>query len=277
MGARTPAATAQLYPDGGWGQGPPLRGGAWHNGVGPGEPASMMVHVGFELPDLRAGRDRGDVLVLVDVLSFSTAVAAGTSRGVVILPAGSRRRAEAVALEHRAVASVPRRDATPGQFSLSPLSFHDAKEGTRVALRSPNGARMAIAAQGSPAVVVAGIVNATACGASAGAGARAQRCGVTVVACGERIGPGRRRRFAAEDFLGAGAVAAAVDLPRTGEAEVAVRAFEACRSDLERTLLQTRSGIELVAAGFRDDVGFAARLDSLSVVPLLRDGELRGR
>jgi 2-phosphosulfolactate phosphatase len=240
-------------------------------------PASMMVHVGFDMPDLRAGRERGDVLVLVDVLSFSTAVAAGTSRGAIILPAGSRRRAASMALARGAVASVPRREAGPGQYSLSPLSFQHATAGTRVVLRSPNGARMAVAALGAPAVVVAGIVNATACGASAGAGARAQRRGVTVIACGERIGPSRRRRFAAEDFLGAGAVAAAVDLPRTGEAETAIRAFESCRADLERVLLQTRSGIELVGAGFRDDVGFASRLDSLSVVPLLRDGELRGR
>jgi len=239
--------------------------------------APMMVHVGFDLPDLRAGRDRGDVLVLVDVLSFSTAVAAGTSRGVIFLPAGSRRRAESLALERGAVASTPRREAAPGLYSLSPLSYQGAPPGTRVALRSPNGARMAVAAQGSPAVVVAGIVNASACGAAAGAGARAQGRGVTVVACGERLAPGRRRRFAAEDFLGAGAVAAAVDLPRTGEAEAAARAFEACRGDLERVLLQTRSGIELVAAGFRDDVAFAARHDSLSSVPLLRDGELRGR
>jgi 2-phosphosulfolactate phosphatase len=237
----------------------------------------MMVHVGFDLPDLRAGRERGDVLVLVDVLSFSTAVAAGASRGVIFHPAGSGRRAEALALEHGAVASVHRRSAAPGEYSLSPLSYHEAPSGTRVALRSPNGARMAVAAAGSPAVVVAGIVNASACGAAAGAGAKAQGRGVTVVACGERLGPGRRRRFAAEDFLGAGAVAAAVELPRTGEAETAIRAFEACRRDLEAVLLRTRSGLELVASGFRDDVAFAARHDSLSVVPLLRDGELRGR
>lgn len=237
----------------------------------------MMVHVGFDLPDLRAGRERGDVLVLVDVLSFSTAVAAGTARGVVFHPAGSRRRAEALALQHGVVASVSRKEALPGQYSLSPLSYHGAPAGARVALRSPNGARMAVAAQGSPAVVVAGIVNASACGAAAGAGARAQGRGVTVVACGERLGPGRRRRFAAEDFLGAGAVAAAVELPRTGETVAAIRAFEACRRDLEQVLLQTRSGLELVAAGFHDDVAFAARHDSLTVVPLLRDGELRGR
>jgi 2-phosphosulfolactate phosphatase len=238
----------------------------------------MRCSVGFDLPDLRAGRARGDVLVVVDVLSFSTAVAAGTARGVIFHPAGSRRRAEALALERNAVATVHREAARPGQYSLSPLSFREAPAGLRVALRSPNGARIAMAAQGAPAVIVAGIVNASACGAAAAAGARAAGAGVTIVACGERTPEtGRRRRFAAEDFLGAGAVAAAVDLPRTGEAEAAVRAFEACRKDLETVLLTTRSGLELVAAGFRDDVAYAARLDSLATVPLLRDGEIRGR
>jgi 2-phosphosulfolactate phosphatase len=239
----------------------------------------MMVHVGFDLVDLRGGRDRGDVLVVVDVLSFSTAVAAGTSRGVVFFPAGSRRRAAALALEKDGVASVPRRARKPGEWSLSPVPYLQATSGLRVALRSPNGARMAVAARGAPAVVVAGLVNASAAGAAATAGAKAAGCGVTVVACGERSStPGRRRRrFAAEDFLGAGAVAAAVDLPRTGEAEVAVRAFESCRADLADVLLQTRSGAELVAAGFREDVLFAAGVDTLRSVPLLQDGELRSR
>lgn len=238
----------------------------------------MMCHVGFDLPDLRAGRARGDVLVLVDVLSFSTAVATGASRGVVFYPAGSRRRAEALALEREAVASVPRKETRPGRYSLSPRSYLEAPPGLRVALRSPNGARMAILSKGAPAVLVAGIVNASAAGGAASAGAKAAGCGVTIVACGERSPEtGRRRRFAAEDFLGAGAVAAAVDLPRTGEAETAVRAFEACRGDLEAVLLQTRSGLELVAAGFGEDVAWAARLDSIPGAPLLQDGELRGR
>ncbi len=238
----------------------------------------MMCHVGFDLPDLRAARARGDVLVLVDVLSFSTAIATGTSRGVVFYPAGSRRRAETLALLHDAVASVPRREGGGGRYSLSPRSYLEAPSGLRVALRSPNGARMAVLSRGAPAVLVAGIVNASAAGAAASAGAKASGCGVTIVACGERTPEtGRRRRFAGEDFLGAGAVAAAVDLPRTGEAEAAFRAFEACRGDLEAVLLQTRSGLELVASGFGADVSFAARHDSLDAVPLLQDGCLQAR
>ena len=68
-----------------------------------------------------------------------------------------------------------------------------------------------------------------------------------------------------------------MDLPRTGEAEAAVRAFEACRRDLASVLLSTASGLELAGAGFGDDVEFAARHDSIATVPLLQDGVLRGR
>jgi 2-phosphosulfolactate phosphatase len=136
---------------------------------------------------------------------------------------------------------------------------------------------MAVLSRGAPAVIVAGLVNASAAGSAAAAGARAAGCGVTVIACGERLPGGRRRRFAAEDLLGAGAVAAAADLPRTGEAEAAIRAFEGSRRDLEGLLLTTASGTELLASGFRGDVAFAARHDALAVVPLLQEGEIRGR
>ncbi len=255
-------------------------GGPWENGRGPTEnPATVKCHFGFDLPGVREGRRRGDVLVLVDVLSFSTTVAAGCARGVVFLPAGSRRRAEALAAEKGGVASVARgEDSAPDRFSLSPLSYASAPRGLVVALRSPNGARLALSARGSPATVVAGLVNASAAGAAAAAGARAANTGVTVVACGERVrAGGRRRRFAAEDLLGAGAVIAAVDLLRTGEAEVALRAFEAVRGDLESVLLTTESGLDLLEAGWQEDVVYAARLDSLRTVPLLRDGEIRAR
>ena len=105
----------------------------------------MMVHVGFDLPDLRAGVARGDVLVLVDVLSFSTAVAAATARGMILLPAGSRRRAEYLGLEKDAQVSVSRKDTAPGRYSLSPLDYAEAPSGVRLVLRSPNGARLAVA------------------------------------------------------------------------------------------------------------------------------------
>ncbi len=241
----------------------------------------MRCHVGFDQPGLREALRRGHVVVLVDVLSFSTAVAAGAARGVDFFPAGSGRRAQALAAAPGAgvVASVSRKDPPgPGRYSLSPLSFAEAPAGLTVALRSPNGARLAVAARGAPALLVAGLVNATAVGRAATEEARRLGRGVTVLACGERAaGSHGRRRFAVEDFLGAGAVAAAVGLPRTGEAEVAVRAFEAVRGHLEAVLLGSESGADLVRAGFAEDVRFAARVDSIAAVPEFSGGCIRRR
>jgi 2-phosphosulfolactate phosphatase len=145
-----------------------------------------------------------------------------------------------------------------------------------VALRSPNGARLTVASDGAPAVIVGALVNATAAGQAAAAAANAAESGVTVIACGERArGGSRRRRFAAEDLLGAGAVAHATGIPLSGEAVVAARAFRSCRDDLARTLLATDSGRELETAGFADDVRHAASLDIIEDVPILVDGIIR--
>ncbi len=238
----------------------------------------VACHVGFGTADLRAARRRGDVLVIVDVLSFSTAVCTGAARGVVFLPAGSRRRAQALAVEHEAALAVSRNEGSAaGRYSLSPLSYAEAPPGLRVALRSPNGARMLHLAAGAPAVLVGALVNGSAAGAAATTAAEEAGSGVTVLACGERERlPGRGRRFAAEDLLGAGAVALAVRLPRTGEASVAVDAFRAALPRLERVLLATESGRELAAAGWREDVLHAARHDLLTTVPRLDGGMLRG-
>lgn len=245
--------------------------------------APMICRVGFDLPDLRAARRRGDVVVLVDVLSFSTAVVTGAARGVEFLPAGSRTRAAALAEETGATPSVSRNGTVAsGTYTLSPLSYATAPRGLRVVLRSPNGARLVQAARGAPAVIVGAFVNASAAGAAAGAAALGDGRGVTVVACGERevgrdggTSGGRRRVFAGEDFLGAGAVAAAVPLRRSGDAEAAVRAFQASRADLERILRATDSGRGLRAAGYEGDVAHAARVDLYSTVPVLAGGVLK--
>ena len=59
------------------------------------------------------------------------------------------------------------------------------------------------------------------------------------------------------------------------EAEVAAEAFAAVRGDLVDAVAGCASGRELVDKGFAEDVDVATRLDSATVVPLLRDGAFR--
>lgn len=201
------------------------------------------------------------VVVVVDVLRFTTCVEVVLNRGATVRPARWT-------------------DASGGDGSsagLSPVALAATEPGAEVTLPSPNGAALAVEAATPGATVLAGCLrNATAVGrAAVGLAAAAADAGaLVVVAAGERWGgPSGPLRVAVEDLVGAGAVLAAGG--RDGcspEALAAVAAFEAAAGDLDRWLASCGSGRELVARGFAADVAMAAELDAGTVVPVLRDG-----
>ncbi|MGI9599306.1 MAG: 2-phosphosulfolactate phosphatase, partial [Acidimicrobiales bacterium] len=104
---------------------------------------------------LRRLAPEADVVVIVDVLSFSTAVDMAVGRGAVVLPYrwhdGSEER-YAEENEARVAAKQP----TDGQLSLRPSSLASIDRGVRLVLPSPNGSAMAFAAAeaGASEVVV---------------------------------------------------------------------------------------------------------------------------
>jgi 2-phosphosulfolactate phosphatase len=100
---------------------------------------------------------------------------------------------------------------------------------------------------------------------------------IGLVPAGERW-PDGTLRVAAEDMVGAGAVAAA--LPRADrsiEADLAVAQLDAAlRRGLDEVLAEVSSGRELVADGYRADVALAAAHDVSTAAPRLRNGLLEG-
>lgn len=213
------------------------------------------------------------VLVVVDVLSFCTALDVAVARGATVHPfpfvEEEAARAEAVRLG--AVLARPRR-AVGGQFSLSPASLLTIPSGTLLLLPSPNGARLSFAARHTPRriPVLAGCLrNATAVACAA----RSLAAGgvVGVVPAGERW-PDGSTRFAIEDLLGAGAVLDALGGDLSPEAELARDAFRSASENLSRLLRLSVSGRELVDGGFPGDVDLAAERDVSTSAPLLVDG-----
>lgn len=101
------------------------------------------------LAGLLALRGQVAVLVVVDVLSFSTAVDVAVGRGAMILPflSGDPAVAQAEAARQGATAAVRR--GQPG-FSLSLASLQAAPPGLRLLLPSPNGSRLSLAGGGVP-------------------------------------------------------------------------------------------------------------------------------
>lgn len=206
------------------------------------------------------------VLVIVDVLSFSTSVDVAVGRGARILPLPWRdERAAAAATDAGAVLAGER------SWTLRPSSLVDIPAGTFLALPSPNGATLSRRAADAGVRVLAGCLrNATA------VAARATAIGgpVGVIAAGERWSQdGRPLRPGLEDYLGAGAIVAAMQGGATASPEAAVAAT-AARSitDIAATVVECTSGRELIKWGHPGDVELAGQLDVSDAVPVLVDG-----
>ena len=182
-----------------------------------------------------------DIVVVVDVLRFSTTVTDRVAAG------------ERVAL-----------DATAHAVSLN---------GARVA-------EWADAAGHRPVVLLGCLRNATAVARDvlAEQARRAARTSVAVIACGESAGreAGAPLRFAVEDLLGAGAIIdalGALGIDHTSpEAAAAGEAFRGLARASRHLLTSSGSGQELLSMERRAEVLAAAEVDATASVPVLRAG-----
>jgi 2-phosphosulfolactate phosphatase len=242
------------------------------------------------------------VIVIVDVLSFCTAVDVAVGRGARVLPqrwadaatksgrASPSSAAARDAAARGAVSAGPRGGTGP---SLRPSSLVGLARDTLLALPSPNGATLCAAADGHRAVVLAGCLrNASAVAAAA----RGVGDPIGLVPAGERW-PDGSLRVAAEDALGVGAIATALQQGDTApkileqchppalrsgstfspETRLVVAQYAAAaESGLLTVLSELASGRELIAGGYSEDVRLAADLDVSEAVPRLVDGVLRG-
>ena len=209
------------------------------------------------------------IVVVVDVLSFTTAVAVAVERGASVVPfAGGPEDAERYAAELGAVAASRVRGAGP---SLSPASLLGLAPGSRLVLPSPNGAVCcSLAAEGGATVIAGTLRGRTAAVTWLRDAVAAGASPVGVVAAGERW-PNGTLRPALEDLVGAGALLEGLDRAwLSPEARVAVGAWSAVASDLDATIAGSASGVELAGRGFADDVRLASELDVSDVLPVLR-------
>jgi 2-phosphosulfolactate phosphatase len=195
-----------------------------------------------------------DVLVVVDILSFTTSVSVAVSCGASVRPIGAGERVTDVSPGD--VLAGPRDGPGP---TLSPVSLRALRPGQRLVLGSPNGAAIATALGRVPAVSAA----------LRNAGAvvewlRARGGRVGIVAAGEHDDDVWRPSY--EDALGAGAIAARLGAKCSPQAEAAAVAFRAAEPRLGDCLRECRSGLALVQSGFADDVTMAGELDADTVV-----------
>jgi 2-phosphosulfolactate phosphatase len=231
--------------------------------------AQRPYEVRFEWGPAGIGPLSADVVVIVDVLRFTTAVDAAVGNGVAVYPYRWRDRS-ASAFANRIGARLA--DGAAGSPSLSPGSLLGLPPGAAVVLPSPNGSTCAALAHEAGALVVAACLR----NASAVAAWVAGRPGsVAVVACGERW-PDGSLRPALEDHLGAGAVLAGlVRRDLSPEARAAVAVWRDGRERIADVLAACSSGREQHERGWSEDLRYASDVDASGAVPALVDGAFR--
>ena len=228
-----------------------------------------FVNSEWGLAGISALQEQAAVIVIVDVLSFSTAVEVAVSRSAVVFPFpyGEERCAQEAADRLGATLAQPRR--TPGgQFSLSPVSLAGVPAGLKLMLPSPNGSRLSLAC-GDKAVL-------TGCLRNAAAVARLAReiagnSDIAVIPAGELWSDGGLRP-AIEDLIGAGAIIHHLELPCSPEAQIARDAYRSVGIEIGDLIRRSISGRQLIDGGFPDDVEFAVQENVSSHAPILRDG-----
>jgi len=175
-----------------------------------------------------------DVVVVVDVLRFSSTVIQALERGETMATDAASR---AVSINGVAVA-----EAADGVVLLGALRNASAVADAVLAEQERRGARTSVA------VIAAGELTSRE--------------------------PGAPLRFAVEDLFGAGAIITALSDRgidhSSPEAAAAGEAFRPLRGAMRHLLTASGSGREL--AGRIDEVHAAAAVDASSVVPVLRDG-----
>ena len=205
-----------------------------------------------------------DVIIIVDILSFSTCIEIANSRGAIVFPYQWKNES-AQEFANLVNAELAGRRGGNSRYSLSPLSLSQIPEGTRLVLPSPNGSTLSLTTGETP--TLAGCLRN--CRAVALA-AMSYGNRIAVIPSGEKWEDGSLRP-SFEDLIGAGAIASYLKGSLSPEMQTAIAAYRNVQPNLKSLLKQCSSGRELIEKGFEQDVDLAADLDVSDRIPTLVD------
>jgi len=227
-------------------------------------------------PPWSADAVRGAHVAVIDVLRATTTIATALAHGAAgVIPVAEPEDAIALAGRlgrDRVLLCGERHSLRIEGFDLdnSPASFTPpAVEGKTLLITTTNGTRALRAVATAASVRTAALVNRTAT-----ADALAHENGDVVIVCA-----GEANGFALEDALGAGALVDTLltligDVELCDGARAAALLYRAVAARLADAVASADHAQALAEKGFARDVTRCAALDTLTVVPTLRDGIL---
>lgn len=205
-----------------------------------------------------------DVVIIIDVLSFSTCIDIANSRGAIVFP--YQWEDESVQAFAQSLDAEIAQKRGGSHYSLSPASLLSICQGTRLVLPSPNGSSLSLTTA-MTSTLTGCLRNSRAVALAAMNYGRR----IAVVPAGEKWSDGSLRP-SFEDFIGAGAVISYLEGNLSPEAQLAVAAYQGVGQSLTHLIKQCGSGQELIERGFEQDVDLASEIDVSNCVPTLVNG-----
>ncbi|MGV2827765.1 2-phosphosulfolactate phosphatase [Myxosarcina sp. GI1(2024)] len=203
-----------------------------------------------------------DVVIIVDVLSFSTCVDIANTSGAIIYPYQWRDGTAKIFAESVNAELADKRGGS-SRYSLSPASLITIDKKIRLVLPSPNGSSLSLAAK-TTLTLTGCLRNCRAVALAAMSYGRQ----IAVVPAGEKWSDGSLRP-SFEDWMGAGAIINYLNGSMSPEAQAAAKVYQNFQHSLKYLIKQCGSGKELIELGFEEDVRLATELNVSNCVPTL--------
>ncbi|OCA87524.1 2-phosphosulfolactate phosphatase [Bacillus sp. FJAT-27225] len=225
----------------------------------------------------RDAAGRGDIVIVVDVLSFSSTVVTALHHGCSIYPYPPHLDGKLYAEKIGGEYILGRAEAAKiSRATLSPVSFNSTHKGRKFVLTSLNGAFCTWVAEQVPALLIGSFLNLSSVAKVANNIKQETRSAITVIPCGEQWNDSREHedslRPSIEDYLAAGAIVSLLEGEKSPEALVCEGAYSQQRDNISNLIWESGSGRELREKGFEADVTHCSRIDVYTEVPLLRNG-----
>ena len=234
------------------------------------------VNVEFTAKDAVRGVERGDLIIVVDVLRCTSTIVTALANGATDVTA-VKSVSEARALKSKNPTSIlagERGGLPPKGFELgnSPRDFTAKKvKGRSIIITTSSGTQAINNASKAETVLMGSFLNLTAVAEKALQTAAAKDVGLTVVMSG-RIGS-----FSLEDYLCAGGIVTKwedEELEFSDAAYASLLGYKAASRDLLDHILRGTHAQGLVNLGLGEDVSFCCERDRYAVVLILKDGRI---
>lgn len=236
-----------------------------------------MTQINLELnaDDVKNGIERGDIIVVIDVLRASCTIITALRNGALgVMPVKMVEEAKTLKKTHPDyVLGGEREGLRPEGFELgnSPLEYTTDKiGGKRIILTMTSGTQALTAATNASMVRVRSFLNSTAVANAASDLSKRYKRNITIALAG------KLREFSLEDFLCGGAIIERIQrrkLDYSDAAYAALLAFKATKKSLTKNIFIGKHAKELVQLGFSEDVNFCSSIDRYEDIPILQKGK----